>query len=165
MIAAFFAPVAARIFAGVSLVLAALLWFQSWRLNNAQQTIAEMRAAQRPATAAQIAVNHEPARVAAEIARQSDAQAPEYYRAVRAAAVTRRLPVPPCPSGGADLPGTDRPAAIDDGPDPAADMVSRPRAEDDQIIAAAGRAAQMHADAQALIAAGIAVAEPDPPSP
>jgi hypothetical protein len=35
-------------------------------------------------------------------------------------------------------------------------VVSRPKADDDLIVAAAGRAAQMHADAEALIAAGVA---------
>lgn len=163
MIGAFFAPAGARLFAGLALVFAIICGLQTWRLDRAYQTIADFRAAQPAATAAQIAANHEPARVSAEIARQSDADAPSYYRAVADAAGAHRLPVRACSPSAADLPGTDRPSAIDDGPAPAPDMVSRPRAEDDQIVAAAGRAAQMHADAQALIAAGVAIPSPAEP--
>ena len=163
MIGAFFAPLGVRLFGVFSLVLIVLVSLQTWRLDRAHQTIADFKAAQVTATAAQIAANHEPARVSGEIARQSNAQAPAYQRAVAAAAVAHRLPVRPCPAGGADLSGTDRPSAINDGPDPASDMVSRPRDEDDQIAAAAGRALLCKADAEALIAAGVAIPSPSEP--
>lgn len=163
MIRAFFAPLGVRLFGGIALAFALLFGLQTWRLDRAHQTIADTRAAQHQSGVQQAAVNHEPARVSGEIARQSDAEAPAYYRAVAGAADAHRVRSPACPVSPADLPGTDHPSALNDGPAPAADLVSRPRAEDDQIVAAAGRAAQMHADAEALIAAGIARrADPSP---
>ncbi len=163
MIAEFFAPAGARLFAGVAMGLAVLLGLQTWRLESARQTIANTRAAQHQAAADQSAVNHQPAQASAAIARQSDAEAPAYYRAVAGAADAHRVRSPACPVGGADLPGTDRPSPIDDGPASAPDLVSRPRAEDDQIVHAAARAAQMHQDALDLIAAGVAVPSPAEP--
>jgi hypothetical protein len=158
MIAAFFAPLSTRLFGGIALALAVMLGLQTWRLDAAYQTIANTKAAQHQATVDQVAANHEPARTSAEIARQSDAQAPDYYRSVSVAADARRVRSPACSVSTPDLSGADRAAAIDDRSASAADVVSRPRAEDDQIVAAAARAAQMHQDAEDLIAAGVAVA-------
>ena len=107
----------------------------------------------------QAAVNHVPAILSKVIAEKSNDQAPAYYDAVHVAAERMRKDGPRCPIA-ASVPGTDSAPEVIHGPDPAADMVSRPRAEDDLIVNAAGRAAQMHADALELIANGAAVASP-----
>jgi len=138
----------------VLLCLSAWLWHGR---SAARQQIARIEAAQHQAAADQAAVNHQPAATSAAIAEASNAQAPAYYRAVRIAGDAQRLRHA-CPASRADLPGTDRAAALDDRSPAAAELVSRPKADDDLILAAAGRAAQMHADAQALIANGAAVA-------
>lgn len=138
----------------------ALLCLSAWLWHGrseARHRIAAIEAAQTHAAADQAAVNHHPAAVAAAIAELSDAQAPAYYRAVAAAGAAQRLRYT-CPPGPADLPGTDRAAPLDDRSPTATELVSRPKADDDLILAAAGRAAQMHADAEALIAEGVAVA-------
>lgn len=116
------------------------------------------KAASARATADQIAVNHQPAADSAAIAKVSDAQAPLYYRrALDVADLHRMRPAPARGASGADLPRADHPAPIDDGSPAPADMVCRTRADDDLVINAAARAAQMHADAQALIVAGVAI--------
>jgi hypothetical protein len=131
-----------------------LLWQRGDRYRDRLAAVAKV---QHQAGQDQATVNHEPARKSAEIARQSDAQAPAYYADVRRAADSHRVRGPACPPVAADMPGTDRAAPVDDRSPAVADMVSRPRAEDDLIVAAAGRAAQMHADALDLIATGAAV--------
>jgi hypothetical protein len=126
-------------------------------------TIASIRPAQAQATKDQAAVNHQPAAISAAIAEHSDVQAPAYYRSVSDAADLHRVRAnAACGASPAGVPGADHSAAIDDRPAGAADLVSRPKADDDLLVAAAGRAAKMHADAQALIAAGVAVAEKAP---
>ena len=122
---------------------------------------AEVKAAAPKAAAAQAAVNHAPAAKSQAIAEKSDAEAPAYYAAVHSAADAHRVRAdgPRCASP-ASVPGADHAASVNDGPAPATDMVARPKADDDLIIAAAARAAQMHADAEALIAAGVAKAAP-----
>lgn len=115
--------------------------------------------AQKGATAAQIKVNQVPAIISAAIARQSDAQAPAYYASVAAAADAHRgvVRAAPCPVSAAGVPGPDPVTPFDDRPAPTPELVSRSKVEDDLIIAAAGRAAQMHQDALDLIADGAAV--------
>lgn len=101
-------------------------------------------------------------------ARRSDAQAPAYYASVAGAAAAHagvvRGTCPASSVGNANLPGPDPVTPVNDGPAGAAVMVSRPKADDDLIVAAAGRAAKMHQDALDLIAAGDAVAD-DAPAP
>lgn len=113
--------------------------------------------ASREAEVAQAIVNHEPARISAAIAEKSDAQAPAYHADVRRAADAARLR----PEAGCavhpDLRRADPPTPVDDRPAAASGVVSRPQADDDLLVAAAGRAALCVADAQALIAAGLAI--------
>lgn len=153
----------ARIWAAIAII---TLGYAAWQFRQAEdwaakfrQLEADTRAASKQAATSQAAVNHQPAAISAAIAEQSNAKAPAYYRSVIAAADLHRVQST-CPrsAGAADLPGADHAAPVDDRPAPAPDMVSRPRADDDLLVAAAARAAQMHADAQALIAAGVAKA-------
>jgi len=133
---------------------------QRHRADKAEAALALVKPAQAAATAAQIAVNHQPAAISAAIAEQSDAQAPAYYRSVSAAADLHSLHIKdPRSASPASLPGADNPPALDDRPAAPAELVCRPTAEDGQIVNAAARAAQMHADAQELIRAGVAQAE------
>ncbi|WP_428331979.1 hypothetical protein [Novosphingobium sp.] len=118
------------------------------------------KAAQKVATDNQIHINQLPAITSAAIARQSDDQAPVYYADVRSAVAAHDIVRPAaCPVGNANLPRPDPAAPVNDGPTDSASVVSRPKADDDLIVAAAGRAAQMHQDALDLIAAGDAVAD------
>ena len=141
------------------------LTLASWHYRSAyhaekalrQALIASVQAASAQAAIDQQAANRVPAILSKVIAENSDAQSPAYYADVRAAAERMRKDGPRCP-GPAGVPAADYPAPIDDGSAHAASVVSRPKADDDLIVAAAGRAAQMHADAEALIAAGVAKA-------
>ncbi len=142
-------------------LIAALLvcgWLWHGR-NEARDELAAIHAAQKQATAAQAAVNHEPARKSQAIAEKSDAEAPAYYADVRRAAADNSVRVrDPRPISGPDLPGADRSEPGIHGPDPAADLVCRPEVEDGQLVNAASRAAEMHQEALDLIDAGVAVA-------
>ena len=140
-------------------VLALLVWHKDARLAACNAFRADVKAAAPKAAAAQSDANHRPAAISQAIAETSDAQAPAYYRAVHAAAAANRMrPAPSCRGpGGADLPGADPTAESVHGPDAAPDLVCRPRAEDDQLVAAAGRAAEMRAIAQGWLITGIAV--------
>ncbi|NKJ43180.1 hypothetical protein [Novosphingobium sp. SG720] len=169
---------------GASLVALALLacavalgWLLVDRANlradlaTAQTELAKVKDAQPAARAAQAAVNHQPAAVSATIAEISDAQASAYYERGRAAgaayAAAHRVPAS-CPAsqpGHADLPGADHPAPLDDGAGSAADDVALSRADFEILTGNSLRLAQVYQDAQALIAAGIAVAPPDAPAP
>lgn len=117
---------------------------------------ASIQTASTKAATDQAAVNHHPAAISAAIAEQSDAQAPAYYRhALDVADLHRVRPAPQNSPGRADLPGTDHASPVDDRPADPAGLVCRTKADDTLIVGAAARAAQMHADAQALIAAGV----------
>ncbi|MBN9143771.1 MULTISPECIES: hypothetical protein [unclassified Novosphingobium] len=117
------------------------------------------QSASKQAATDQAAVNHQPAAASAAIAEKSNAQAPGYYRDARNAFDLHRVrPSVASSPGAADLPGTDHAAPVDDRPIAATDLVCRPKADDDLIGNAAFRAAQMHVDAQALIAAKAAKA-------
>lgn len=140
-------------------------------LVTARAELAKAKDAQPAARSAQVAANHQPAAVSAAIAEISDAQASAYYERGRAAgaayAAAHRVPAS-CPADQprhADLPGTDRPAPLDDRPGDAAGMVALPRADYDSLTGTALRLAQVYQDAQALIAAGAAVAMPDAAKP
>lgn len=143
-------------------------WFwHGWSSDHAK--LVAIKAAQKQATADQVAINHEPARVSGEIARKSNAEAPAYYRRLGDAAATHavRLSGRTRPIGPAGVPGADQAepslhrADVDPG-SPGADLVCRPAADDSWLVWAAGRAAQMQAEAAALIELGAAVPEPIP---
>jgi len=141
--------------AALAVSVAANLW--QWHLLSVAHVFkAEVKVAAKQASKDQQAVNHAPAAASQAIAEKSNAQAPAYYADVRAAALRVRADSPRCPVS-ASVPGADHAAPVNDGPIDAARVVSRPQADDDLLVAAAGRAAQMHADAEALIAAGVAV--------
>lgn len=151
-------------------VMALWIWHQHAQITACNTFRADVKAAAPKAAAAQADANHRPAAISQAIAETSDAQAPAYYRAVHAAAdahAFRMRPAPVCRgTGGGDLPGTDPAAESLHGSAAAADLVCRPRAEDDQLVAAAGRAAEMRAIAQGWLISGIAVpADPAPSGP
>lgn len=155
------APMLARYWREVLIALMALfIWHLQGKLAACHTFKAEVKAAAPKAAAAQADANHAPAAKSQAIAEKSDAEAPAYYAAAHAAADAHRVRTdsPRC-TVATDLPRTDHPAPVNDGPARAADMVSRPKAEDDLIVAAAARAAQMHADALELITAGSAKGE------
>jgi hypothetical protein len=119
----------------------------------------DTRTASARATADQIATNHQPAAISAAIAKVSDAKAPAYYRrALDVADLHRLRPALARGPGSADLPRTDPAPPLNDRSPAPANLVCRPQSDDDLLVAAAARAAQMRADATALIAAGVAVA-------
>lgn len=116
------------------------------------------------ATAAQIAVNHAPAAKSQTIAENSRDQSQAYYDEGRraglayAAAHRVRPEAVGCPVSASGVPGTDRAATVDDGPGAAADMVALSQADFDLLVSNSTRLAQVHQDADALIASGVAVA-------
>lgn len=117
---------------------------------------AQVKATAKQAETDQRAANHVPAILSEVIAKRSNDEAPAYYERVRAAAERVRIDSSRCPSP-AGVPGTAGPAEVVHGPAEPTRVV--PEAEFQQLTDAAARASQMHADAQAMIAAGIAVAE------
>lgn len=131
------------------------LWFLHGR-QDARQELADIRAAQKVAGQAQVAVNHEPARKSEEIARTSNAEAPAYYDSVRRAAAANSVRRT-CPVSGPDLPRADSAEQGVHGPDAAAELVCRPAVEDSQIVTAAARGAEMRQEGLDLIALGVAV--------
>lgn len=104
----------------------------------------------------QRAANHVPAILSEVIAKRSNDEAPAYYERVRAAAERVRIDSPRC-ADPAGVPGASGAAEVVHGPAQPTRVV--PEAEFQQLTDAAARAGQMHADAEAMIAAGIAVAE------
>ena len=142
----------------VGLGLAARHYRHAYRAEVSQRLADRERYADAQAVAAanQAQANHTPAILSKVIAEKSHAEAPAYYDRVRAASERVRKDGPSCPVA-ADLPGADHPAEVVHGPDPATRVV--PAAEFDQLSNAAARASQMRADAQAMIAAGIAVSD------
>jgi len=159
------------------LTIALLGWLLVDRANlqadlvTARAELAKVQDAQPAARAAQAAVNHQPAAVSATIAEISDAQASAYYergRAAGAAYAAAHRVQSACAAGQPghpDLPGADHAPPLDDGAGQAADDVAISRADFDILTGNSLRLAQMYQDAQALIAAGIAVAPPDAPAP
>lgn len=139
----------------------ALSLFGNWVLlergNRYRDELERVHALQAKATADQQAVNHAPAAKSQAIAEKSDAEAPPYYRAVHAAADAHRVRVDALGHSPAGVPGADPAAASIHGPADTADLVCRSRAEDDLIVAAAARAAEMLAVAQGWMIDGLAV--------
>lgn len=115
------------------------------------------------ATTDQIAANHAPAATSRQIAETSRAQSESYYEEGRraglayAAAHRVRPEAVGCPVSAPGVPGTDRVAAVDDGPGEDPGMVAVAQADFDLLVSNSTRLAQVHQDADALIAAGVAV--------
>jgi len=126
-------------------------------LRIAETTITNIRNAQGQATAAQVAVNQEPARKSATIAEVNNVQASEYYERVRRATADSVRPAPRCPASAASVPATDSPAEVDDGDAAAPVMVSVARDDYAKIAEAAGKAVMCVNGGRALIASGVAV--------
>lgn len=139
----------------------ALSLFGNWVLlergNRYRDKLERVIAVQAKATADQKAVNHAPAAKSQAIAEKSDAEAPAYYRAVHAAADAHRVRANALGPSLAGVPGADPAAASVHGSADTADLVCRSRAEDDLIVGAAARAAEMRAVAQGWMIDGLAV--------
>lgn len=116
------------------------------------------------ATTDQIAANHAPAVTSRQIAETSRVQSETYYEEGRraglayAAAHRVRPEAIGCPVSTPGVPGTDRVAAVDDGPGDAPGMVAVAQADFDLLVSNSTRLAKVHQDADALIASGVAVA-------
>ncbi len=140
------------------------------RAENAQlrADIAEIAKGQKQAGRDQAAVNHAPAAISQAIAKESRADEKAIYEAGRAAGAAyadshRVRPPAVCAASPAGVPGTDRPDPQHDGPGDAADMVAISTANFDTCTVNSQRLAKVRADAQALIAAGVAVADTSEP--
>lgn len=145
-------------------LLALLAWHEHAGKISAEQTLQARIQQEAVSHVVQVVTNHEPQRKSVEIARQSNAKAPAYYRSVAAAGRAHRVSAPSCVSA-PGVRGADSAPSVNDRSIEASGLVSRPKQDDDLLLAAAGRAAQMQADAQSLIDSGVAVAEePDSPS-
>lgn len=153
------------------LTLSAGLNLYQWHLLSIRAgTIAAVKQGREQATKDQIAVNHAPAAKSRAIAEQSNVDAKNYYEAGhRAGAVyadAHRVPRPAaCPVRNPDLPGADRAAGIDDGAGAVAGMVAVSPADFDLLTANSLRLAKVHQDADALIAAGVAIPLTDDQTP
>jgi hypothetical protein len=143
---------------------------QGWRprAEAAEKALKAVADAQPKAEAAQAAVNHQPAAITAAIAKEADAQTPDYLRRVASAAAAHTVPVggglcgAKAAVGGpsqADLPGTDHSAQGDDGKAGPPDMVSVARADWEKLNAEAALRAQLYEVGQSWIADGVAKAE------
>ncbi|WJS97838.1 hypothetical protein [Novosphingobium humi] len=146
-----------------------LIDLKGWRGRalDAEAALAAVKAAQPKAQAAQAAVNHQPAAITADIARQADAQTPDYLRRVADAAAGRALPVgglcgPKAPDGGPGgpgLPGTDHLAGGDDGKAGSPDMVSVARSDWEKLTREAALRVQLYQVGQEWIKEGVAKGE------
>ena len=123
--------------------------------------IDKIELAQKKAKEAQIAANKVTVIKSITIAENSNAQAPAYYNSVSNAARSasvRPEKVQPCP---ASVPGANTPIQSVHRPDPTPslvptpDLICRPKADDDKLIYASGRAAQMHQETLDLIDQGV----------
>lgn len=158
------------VLAAIGVVLGAWHLFAShYERKGAAKVEAKVRVATAKATEAQIAVNHAPAAKSQKIARQSDDQAKDDYAAGRAAGLAyanahRVRAGAVCPANRADLPGTDHLVAGDDRPGESPGMVALSQADFDTLTENSTRLAKVRAEAEALIAAGVAVPS-DAPEP
>lgn len=141
-----------------------------WMLRQEREDNARLRAdiakiakGQRQAARDQGAVNHAPAAISRAIAGESRADEKALYEAGRRAGAAYadahrvRGKALGCPAGGADLRGADRPAAQHDRAGADGELVAITAADFDICTAANQRLAKVRADAEALIAAGVAV--------
>lgn len=150
-----------------------LIDLKGWRGRalDAEAALAQVKEAQPKAQAAQAAVNHQPAAISADIARQSDAQSPDYLRRVASAAAGRALPAgrlcgAKAPEGGpgnAGLPGTDHLAQGDDDKAGSPDVVSVARSDWEKLTREAALRVQLYQVGQEWVAQGVAKAGADDP--
>lgn len=125
--------------------------------------IKEIAKKQQQARRDQQAVNHAPVIVSQAIAQESRAHEKAIYEAGRAAGAAYadahrvRASAVVGPVGRAGLPGANRPSEKHDGAGEVADLVAITAADFDTCTVNSQRLAQVHADGEALIAAGIAV--------
>lgn len=142
-----------------------LCWGLYARGNRYRDDLTATLAAQQAATQAQVAVNHEPARKSAAVAEKSYVDSKVYYeqgrRAGLAYADAHRVRNS-CAPRAADLPRTDSPAPVDDGPGENPDLVALTREDFDTLTGNSLRLAKVQQDASELIEQGVAVAMPDP---
>lgn len=148
-----------------------LLDIPGWRPRalDAEAALAKVADASKAAQSAQATTNHQPAITTATIARQADAQTPDYLRRVAALSAAHagdagRLCGPSDNQGGAgraDLPGTDHPAQGDDGKAGSAEMVSVPRSDWERITREAALRAELYQVGQEWIAQGVAKVSAD----
>ena len=141
-----------------------------WMLHHEREDNARLRAdiaeiakSQRQAARDQAAINHAPAAISQAIAKESRADEKALYEAGRRAGAAYadahrvRASAPVCAASDADLRGADRVAAQHDGAGPDGELVAITATDFDICTAAGQRLAKVHADAEALIAAGVAV--------
>lgn len=148
-----------------------LLDYAGWkgRAQRAEADLGRVTQAQAKAQADQAAANHQPAIASASIARQTDAQTPDYLRRVAVAAAGHAVPVgglcgakaPESGPGGPDLPRTDQPTGGDDGKAGSSPMVSVARADWEKLNREAALRVQLYQVGQEWIAQGIAKASGD----
>lgn len=139
------------------------------RALAAETALAQVKAAQPKAEAAQIAVNHQPAVLSAAIARETDAQMPDYLAHVAAVSAAHAVPAGGLcgakAAGGvasnASVPGTDRTAQGHDDTAGSPDMVSVARADWDKLNREAALRVEVYQAGQAMIAEGVAAADAD----
>jgi hypothetical protein len=129
--------------------------------KNLEAKLNKIELAQKKARKDQIAANKVPVTKSIAIAENSNAKAPAYYNSVSDAARSasvRPQKVQPCP---ASVPGANTPIQSVHGPDPTPslvptpDLICRPKSDDDKLIYASGRAAQMHQETLDLIDQGV----------
>ena len=134
--------------------------YRSYALDY-KDKLNKIELAQKKAKEAQIAANKAPVIKSITIAENSNAQAPAYYNSVSNAARFASVQpekVQPCP---ASVPGANTPIQSVHGPDPTPslvptpDLICRPKADDDKLIYASGRAAQMHQETLDVIDQGV----------
>lgn len=152
-------------FAIIFLVSSFMLHWARAENTRLRAAAAEIAKGQAQARRDQAAVNRAPAIISQSIAQESSANAQAYYDAGRRAGAAYadahrvRASAPVCPASSAALPRADRPAAQHDGPGGAADLVAIAPADFDACTINSQRIAKVRADAEALIAAGVAVAD------
>lgn len=149
-----------------------LVSVEGWRprAQAAETALAEVKAAQPKAEAAQAAENNKPAAITGAIAKEADAQTPDYLRRVAVAAAAHAVPAGGLcgakdADGGAvqaDLRGQGGVAQGDDDKAGSPEMVSVARADWDRLNAEAALRVQLYQIGQQWIAEGVAVADDAP---
>lgn len=145
---------------------------EGWKetATKAQAALAQVKAAQPKAEAAQVAENRKPAIITASIARTANAQTPAYLSKVASVAARHAVPAlrlcavkaPDGRASQADLRAADPPAQGDDGKAGSPDMVSVARSDWDRLNREAALRVQLYQIGQSWIAQGVAVADDAP---
>ncbi len=137
-----------------------LLWALWARGDHYRDKLLAVQSAQVKATEDQVAVNKAPAIISRTISEKSNVDSKAFYEEGRRAGIaysaSHRVRVT-CPVGNPDLRGPDSPAIVDDGAGSIAELVTLSQGDFDLLTGNSLRLAQVHADASALIEAGVAV--------